>query len=144
MRICVRAITVNDEKILLIHRNKFGRLYYTLPGGGVDDGEELETAVMRELSEETCLSTNIKQKVAIEYSKDFGQQHIYLCEYIGGEPVLREDSEEAISNLAGGNTYEPVWLAIDELPNTEFVSTKLKDFLVDGLQNGFAESAQML
>jgi ADP-ribose pyrophosphatase YjhB (NUDIX family) len=144
MRTCVRAIIVNDKKILLMHRNKFGNIYYTLPGGGVDDGEELEAAVMRELSEETTLTTNIKHKVAIEYPLNFGPQHIYLCKYLGGQPVLRADSEEAISNAAGGNTYEPVWVAISELPNTQFVSPRLKDFLIDSLQNGFAEKPRML
>jgi ADP-ribose pyrophosphatase YjhB (NUDIX family) len=144
MRTCVRAIVVNGENILLIHRNKFGKRYYTLPGGGVDDGEGLEAAVLRELSEETSLSVKINRKVAIETPKDFGPQHVYLCEYGGGVPVLRDDSEEAMSNRAGGNTYEPVWLPIAELPAAEFVSPSLKNFLLDGLQNSFPDAPQML
>ena len=48
---------VKDGRILLVRRSidDFLGGYYELPGGGVDDGETIEEAAMREAEEETGL-----------------------------------------------------------------------------------------
>jgi len=50
----VRALLVTrDGDLLTIRRTRPGlEPYWVLPGGGVDDGENLETALARELHEE--------------------------------------------------------------------------------------------
>ena len=47
-----RAVILEDDKVLLIHRIKEGREYYVLPGGGVEPGESAHQAVRRECNEE--------------------------------------------------------------------------------------------
>lgn len=49
-RLCVYAVIINEEGKLLTL--KVGKLFH-LPGGGVDEGEDLETALKREAMEET-------------------------------------------------------------------------------------------
>ncbi len=50
----VKAIIITeDDKILLLKRPNEGR--WDLPGGGVDDGENLPQAIIREVSEEAGL-----------------------------------------------------------------------------------------
>jgi len=50
-RRAARAIILNGEKILMLYTKRYHD--YTLPGGGVDEGEEIEAGLIRELQEET-------------------------------------------------------------------------------------------
>ncbi len=139
-RQAVRAIVVKDGSLLVMHRNKFGTEYETLPGGGVEMGEAPEAAIVRELAEETSITISNCRLVFIEDAGSlFGTQLIYLCQYASGEPKLAENSEEAQINKLGKNLYEPKWISVDALPGLPFVSEKLKSALLDGLKNGFPD-----
>ncbi len=66
-RSAVRAIVYDGKRIALIHVSKHG--YYMLPGGGVD-GDDLQTAIKREVLEE--LGTEI------EISGELGVIEVYI------------------------------------------------------------------
>jgi len=53
IRVC--AAVVRDDAILMVEHRHDERVYWTLPGGGVERGETAEVAVVRELFEETGL-----------------------------------------------------------------------------------------
>lgn len=137
-RQAVRAIVIKDGELLVMHRNKFGAIYETLPGGNVEVGETHEQAVDREVSEETSITLGAKKLVFVEEAGDpFGTQFIFLCDYVSGEPKLAEDSEEAHINKLGKNLYEPKWVALSELDQLPFLSEKLRDAIVNAVSNGF-------
>ena len=46
----VRGIIIKDEKIAMMHSLKYD--YYKLPGGGIEDGDQLEDTLIREVKEE--------------------------------------------------------------------------------------------
>lgn len=141
----VRAIIIKDGKLLTMHRNKFGMEYYTLIGGGVDLGEINETALRRELREETGLEVGAVRLVFIEDAGElYGEQYVYLCEYKGGEPTLSADSEEAKISAMGQNTYEPLWLSTSELAGVTFRSGSVREALLEGIRRGFPETPQRL
>ncbi len=141
MRRAVRAIVVKDGQLLVMHRNKFGKEYDTLPGGNIEIGETPEQALLREIDEETCLAIANPVLTFVEEAGDpYGTQYVYRCQYVSGEPVLREDSEEALINKLGQNLYEPRWVPLTELPDRPFVSEKLKAAVIAGAQNGFPET----
>ena len=138
MRISARAILLKDDSLLVMRRSKLGRQYYALVGGGVDEGETPEEALHRELDEEASLAVANPRLVILQIGgKKFGKQYIYLCDYIGGEPKLSPDSEEAIIHAQGQNLYEPMWLPLTDLPNVEFLPHELRAAILDGLKNGF-------
>lgn len=92
MRQSVRAVVINGDKMLAMHRNKFGQEYYTLVGGGIDMGENALQALKRELAEETMMQVGNSRLVAIEdHDKFYGIQYVYWCDYIGGEPKLDQN-----------------------------------------------------
>ena len=49
----VRAIIKQDGKLALVHNGKFD--YYMFPGGGIEEGESHEEALIREVKEESGL-----------------------------------------------------------------------------------------
>lgn len=52
-RLSIRAIIIEDEKILLCRHETDGEIWYVTPGGGVDHGETIEEAFHREMLEES-------------------------------------------------------------------------------------------
>ena len=144
MRQAVRAIIIRDGKLLVMKRNKFGEVYYTLIGGGVDLGESPEQSLVRELYEETTMTAQRARLVFIEQAGEpYGDQYVFLCDDVSGEPKLSPDSEEAkISNL-GQNTYEPMWLPLSDLASVPFRSETLKKKLLDGFARGFPPQTEV-
>ena len=143
MRKAARAIVIRDDELLVVHRNKFGKKYDTLPGGRIEMGESPEEAVRRELREETELEVGEARLVFVEEAGDpYGTQYIFLCEYKDGEPKLSADSEEAAINKLGQNIHEPIWLRIDELNERPFVSEGLKERIMRGYKDSFPEEPE--
>lgn len=145
MRQAVRAIVVRDGYLLVIHRNKFGQEYYTLPGGGIDPGETAEHALFREIDEETSMTISHPRLVITEDAGDpFGMQFVYLCDYVDGEPRLRPESEEAKINQLGQNLYQPKWIPLasltDDMKPLPFRSEILKRTMLDAMSQNFANA----
>jgi 8-oxo-dGTP pyrophosphatase MutT (NUDIX family) len=141
----VRAIIIKDKSLLSMRRDKFGMQYYTLIGGGVDVGEDHETALRREIMEETGLQVGKVRWVFTEDGGDlYGVQYVFTCEYMGGEPQLSPSSEEAAISALGKNIYEPVWLPLDKLKYLTFRSSSVRDAVLDAQTQGYPDEPQTL
>lgn len=140
MRKAVRAIIIQDEQLLVMHRNKFGTEYDTLPGGNIEMSETPERALVREVDDETSIAFKNPRLVFIEEAGvPYGTQYIYLCEFVTGTPALRHDSEEEKINRLGKNLYEPRWVKLSDLPTKPFLSERLKQAILRGVKHGFPD-----
>lgn len=136
----MRAIVFNDNKMLVMKRNKFGSQYCTLPGGGVNINETPDEALYRELQEETGIQVGKSRLVFVEQAGEpYGTQYVYLVDYIDGEPAIQPHALEAKINALGKNLYKPVWLPISELQSSNFLSERLKKAILSGIKQGFPE-----
>lgn len=147
MRQAVRAIIVRDDKLLVMQRNKFGNVYYTLIGGGIDEGETAENAVVREVLEETGLVVKpetVKLVFMHEAGEPFGTQHIFTCEAEGNEVSLSPDSEEAAIHGGGQNLFTPMWLPIEDISNVPFRSEPMAKAIYHALKHGFPEQVKSI
>lgn len=116
-RVCSRAITFIDDKILLIERyrkeNDEMLHYYTIPGGGVEEEETYSEAAIRETKEETCCDIEIIKDLYVE---DFGEGicHWFYAKYISGTPEL--GGEEKIRNNPD-NSFKVVLIPMNDIDN---------------------------
>lgn len=78
-RIAARAIVLKGEDILLIYTRRYND--YSIPGGGVDQNEDVKDGLLRELAEETG-AQNVK---VIE---PFGLYEEYRSTYYDGFDVM--------------------------------------------------------
>lgn len=138
MKAAVRAIIIHDKNLLVMQRDKFGKRYYTLIGGHVEMGESREKALLREIHEETKVHVANPRLVYIEHAPaPYGDQYIYVVDYVSGVPMLHEKSDERQISKGGVNVYSPMWLPLNKLSDIPFRSTELRDRIVKALQNEF-------
>ncbi len=141
MRRAVRAIVINNDKLLVMHRNKFGKEYDTLPGGNIELGETPQQALEREVGEETQLTISNPRMVFVEHAGvPYGDQLIFLCDFAGGEPTLQPGSEEDHINKMGKNLYQPGWVKISDLENLPFLSENLKRRILEAVKSGWPQA----
>ena len=114
------AVVINGGKVLIMHRIKNGKEYYNFPGGGVEKGETVEQAVLREVKEETSLEIKIEKPLYHHIYDNGGEQFFYLCRYVSGEPKLDEGNELRDMQKGGANYYEPVWYEIGKISQLLF------------------------
>jgi ADP-ribose pyrophosphatase YjhB (NUDIX family) len=145
MRKAARAVLIHNQNILLMKRNKFGAIYYCLPGGGIEPGETADQAMKRELQEEASLIVADPQLVYIEESGDpYGTQYIFTCQYQDGDMRLNPTSIEAEINKGGKNLFEPMWVPISKFAALPFRSTVLQKELLQGFRDGFPKEPKQI
>ncbi len=141
-----RAIIIENDKLLLMHRNKYGKKYYTLIGGRNTDGESIEQTLVREVKEETGLDVVSYRLVFFEdHEPPYNEQYIFLCEVAPHDKVaLQEGSEEAQMNKFELTTHHPVWVDKEEFPNLAFNTIQLQNAIVEALKNDFPKEPATL
>jgi len=134
----VAPIVVRDGAILLVRHVKGGRTYWLLPGGGVEYGESVGDALVREVKEETNLDVALGDLVMVNDSiPPDGHRHVvnlyFMAEVVGGELAMGDDD-----NLA-----ELRFVPLDDLPGLEFYPD-IRDELIPAIHAGFPKRAVYL
>ena len=139
MGTAARAIIIENDKMLVMYRNKYGSQYYTLVGGRVNDGESVEQALVREIKEETGLEITSARLVFFEdHPEPYNQQYTYLCEVAPhDQAAVQETSEEGFMNRLGANMHEPQWVALKGFSHLPFRTPQLQEAIVHALKKGF-------
>ena len=117
IRKATRAIVLNGDNILLLYTKRYHD--YSLPGGGIDDGESHIEGLIRELKEETGAHTiqDIQEFGLYEehrpwYKEGFDivhmQSYCYLCT-IDDELLAPELESYEIDN-----GMQPIWMNIHQ------------------------------
>lgn len=134
-----RAIIIEGDNILVMHRNKHGSQYYTLVGGRAGEAETTEQALIREIKEETGLDITQARLVFVEdHPAPYNEQYIYLCQVAPHAAVaIQDSSEEAHMNRLDMNTHTPHWIQISAFQKLPFRTPQLHAAIMAALKNGF-------
>ncbi|MDA5282813.1 NUDIX hydrolase [Streptomyces sp. NPDC054904] len=111
----VAAVIIRDGCVLMVRERGKGPSglhdgpeYWTLPGGGVEAGEDLATAVRREVAEETGLRA-LEVRYAYEAPYPSGWTSCFRVEVAPGEPRLGVDGHlECACPRMVGLTWMPL------------------------------------
>lgn len=120
VRIAARAIVLKGDKILMLYTERYND--YTLPGGGVDQGEDIKQGLIRELQEETGAKNirNIEEFGLYEefrpwYKDDYEIMHMksfcFICD------IDNQLGETQYEDYEIKNGMKAVWLNIYDAIN---------------------------
>lgn len=106
--VCVGAVVVDDDQILLVRRGRgpaFGT--WSVPGGRVEGGETLAEAVVRELLEETGLIGVCGPLIG--WVERIGDDHHYVI--LDFEVTVID----GVDPVAGDDAAEAAWVSLSEV-----------------------------
>ncbi len=130
-RVRVGGIAIHEGRVLLVRHEKAGKSYWLLPGGGVNYGEGLASALRREFKEETNLDIHVGDLVmALDSIAPNGSRHVLnLCFEV----------ESALGELSLGTDRRVVETKYVPIERVEALTIHpdMKKELVEGITKGF-------
>ena len=119
---------IHNGKIVMVYHIVPVRPYWTLPGGGVENGENIEEAAIREAFEEVNLNINIIRFLfKTDYTK--GIEYCFLA-----EPININDLRVGYDPEFDGNNQTLVkaeWKNINDVKDDIQVSLVLKSLIIE-------------
>jgi 8-oxo-dGTP pyrophosphatase MutT (NUDIX family) len=129
-RVAIRVLIVQDDKVLLVKENED---WWAFPGGGIEHGETVESALTREVHEELGVPAN-------QILSDFQIVHHTIGAVVKGIPrVNLYYKVSVLERLLGTTTHviEWAWFNRDEFMkstlNPSFSKTELADVIFGDL-----------
>ncbi|MDT8311496.1 MAG: NUDIX domain-containing protein [Methylophaga sp.] len=116
-RHAARGIVLREDKILLLFTERYND--FSLPGGGIDQDEDIQVALKRELEEETgARDVQVKTHYGFieEYRPYWKPQydlmhmtsHFFVCD------VAADLAEVRMEDYEIANGMKPVWISVEQ------------------------------
>lgn len=129
-RLATRAIAMKGEDILLLYTERYHD--YSLPGGGLDAGEDKVDGMIRELQEETG-ARNISNIVEFGCYEEFrpwykdGANVMHMLSYCYTCEVDETLGETRLESHEINNGMKPVWINIQQAIEHNLKTIALSD-----------------
>jgi len=129
----VGVVVINEKNELLVIKERINP-HYKLPGGHIDDDENISTAVVREVKEETGIDVEFSSIIALGHFKplQFGESNLY----IGCRAKAISTQIDIIDEI---EILEARWMDIDLFLNSDEIYEFNKKIVLKAIQDdGFA------
>jgi len=131
------AIFIEKDRVLCIDCKYEDGEYFLFPGGGLEAGETMEEAAIREMFEETGLIVKIKKMIYVnDWIKDRKTNTrvlniFFLVEKLGGQIIPGEKD--------GGKIKEIKWIDLKDISKIDLRPKYLAKRLFRDYKKGFIE-----
>lgn len=127
------AIIPYEDGLIVIKRikgdNENREEYYTIPGGGQEEGESIEEATLREIREELGIEVELTDK-CYELESQGRKQYFSIAKYKSGE-IGSGNGEEMIDiNYEKYGLYIPEIIALDKIKHIKLLPKEIKDIII--------------
>jgi len=127
--LCVGAIAIEDDRILLVRRGtEPGKGLWSVPGGRVEAGEAMVAAVVRELREETGLAGVCGQMLGWVEHLTVGR-HLVIADF-------RVTILDGAPPVPGSDAIEAAWVDVADLDGLPLVDGQTSFLVEQGLVPG--------
>ena len=133
-RIRSRAIIIKEGKLVTMYRERQGRIFYTFPGGGMEENETEKECVKREVLEEFGIIIKPIKKV-YTYENKNSIEYFFLAEWIDG--VFGSGKGEEFQENRNNGVYIPKLIEISDIPKIPLMPPEVAAaFYNDYTKNG--------
>ena len=118
IRVAAYGVIIDDGRMLLSHWNEHGRSGWTLPGGGIEDGEHPAEAALREILEETGYEARLERLLGIDTAViPVARRHARSDRPLQALRIVYRASvvSGGLRNEVGGSTDEARWVDLDDI-----------------------------
>lgn len=133
IRVRSSALIVKDKAVLLIEFTDENGPHYNLPGGGVEAGETLIEAVIREAREEAAVEIEVGEVAFLyEYAphlteEKYGPVHSYTTIF---ECRLKEGEVPQMPSVPDKNQTAVKWVQLDDL-HTIILYPNIREHIIE-------------
>ena len=126
-----RAVIIDSEHILLCKTLDLQENFYFLPGGHVEHGESVQTALLRELVEEIGIESKIKRFLGcLEHSFEFGANSICHNHEYNFVFEIESDHFKIENKIPQREKHiELVWIELAKITEIDFRAKPLKELI---------------
>lgn len=127
------AIIKYNDGIILVHRVREDegrkREYYVIPGGGVEEGESIEEATIREVKEEIGIDIKLTDKYYKYYIMN-RWQYFYIAEYVSGKVGTGDGPEFTSPDYAKYGSYKIEVVPFEKIKNINLQPVEIKEIII--------------
>ncbi len=110
--------------------------YYTIPGGGQEEGESIEEATLREIREELGIEVELTDK-CYELESQGRKQYFFVAEYKSGQIGSGNGEEMTNINYEKYGAYIPEIISANKIKNIKLLPKEIKDIIISDFNDIF-------
>ena len=137
------AIIPYEDGLIVIKRikgnSKNREEYYTIPGGGQEEGESIEEAALREIQEELGIQIELTNK-CYELQSQERKQYFFVAKYKSGKIGSGTGDEMININYEKYGAYIPEIIKKEEIKNIRLLPEEIKNIILDDFKEIFKEN----